>query len=130
MTLSVAVARRNALLNTYGAEFNSGYLRIYSGTVPANADTALGAQVLLGTLTFGATAFGAASNGSMAANAITQDASADASGTASFYRAFKSDGTTVIEQGAVGTSGAELNLNTDAIAAGGPISVSSFTITM
>jgi hypothetical protein len=130
MALSLAVARRNALLDAYGAQFNSGFLRLYSGTVPTDADTALGAQVLLGTLTFGSTAFGAAAAGSMTAAAITQDSAADATGTASFYRAFKTDGTTVIEQGAVGTSGAELNLNTTSIVIGGPIQVSSFVRTM
>ena len=130
MALSVAVDRRNALLTIYGADFNNGLLKIYAGTVPADADTALAAQVLLGTLTFAASAFGAAAAGSMAAAAITQDSAADATGTAAFYRALKSDGTTVIEQGLVGTTGAELNLNTTAIVVGGPIQVSSFIRTM
>jgi hypothetical protein len=35
------------------------------------------------------------------ANAITSDASADATGTATFYRALKSDGTTVVADGGV-----------------------------
>ena len=130
MTLSLAVARRNALLDTYSANFNSGTLVIYAGTPPANADAALSGNTVLGTLTFGATAFAAASAGSATANAITQDSSADATGTATFYRAFKSDGTTVIEQGTVGTSGADLNLNTTSIVTGGPIQVSSFVRTM
>ena len=39
------------------------------------------------------------------ANAITQDSSADATGTASFFRLYKSDGTTCVLQGTVGTSG-------------------------
>ena len=42
---------------------NTGYLRIYDGTQAADANTAVGAQVLLAELRFGATAFGAASNG-------------------------------------------------------------------
>jgi len=132
MTLSVAVAQKNAMLTTYAALFNTGQLKIYDATggVPANADTALGSQVLLGTLTFGATAFPAPSAGSMTANAITQDSSADATGTAAFYRALKSDGTTVIEQGTIGTSGQDLNLNTVSIVIGGPIQVSSFIRSM
>lgn len=130
MSLSIATAVKNATLDTYGANFNNGTLKVYAGTVPTDANTALSGQTLLGTLTFGATAFAAASAGSMSANAITQDSAADASGTATFYRALKSDGTTVIEQGAVGTSGAELNLNTTAIVTGGPILVSSFTRTL
>jgi len=120
----------NTALDAFCANFNSGTLRIYSGTVPATADTALGAQVLLGTLAFAASAFGAAAAKSAAAAAITQDSAADATGTAAFYRAFKTDGATVIEQGSVGTSGADLNLNTVSIVAGGPIQVTAFTKTM
>lgn len=130
MTISITAARANALLDAYAARFNSGQLKIYAGSVPANADAALGGATLLGTLTFSATAFPAASSRSATANAITQDASADATGTASFYRAFESDGTTLIEQGTVGTSGADLNLNTTSIVNGGPIQVSSFVRTM
>ena len=130
MSLSVLVATKNSLLATYGALFNNGTLKVYAGSVPANADAALGSPTLLGTLSMSATAFGAPAAGSMAANAITQDAAADNTGTATFYRALQSDGTTVIEQGAIGTTGAELNLNTTSIVAGGPIQVSSFTRTL
>ena len=49
---------------------NNGYLRIYSGTQPATADTALSSNTLLAELRFGATAFGAASNGVATANSI------------------------------------------------------------
>lgn len=126
MAISITTAIRNALLDAYGANFNNGTLKLYAGSVPADANTALSGQTVLGTLNFGATAFAAASGGSMSANAITQDSSADATGTAAFYRAFKSDGTTVIEQGTIGTSGADLNLNTTSIVAGGPIQVTSF----
>jgi hypothetical protein len=130
MAISILAATRNSLLDTYGALFNSGDLKIYAGSVPANADAALGGATLLGTLTFSATAFPAASAGSITANAITQDAQADATGTASFYRALKSDHSTVIEQGTVGTSGADLNLNTTSIVINGPIQVTSLVRTL
>lgn len=110
-------------------ELNSGYLRIYDGTQPTNADTAIGAQVLLAELRFGATAFAAASNGVAAANAITADSSANATGTASWFRALKSDGTTVIFDGSVGTSGCDLNLNTVSIVSAAEVAVSSFSYT-
>ena len=127
MSISILAAIKGTLLSTYGANFNSGTLVIYAGTPPASADAALSSNPVLGTLTFSATAFAAPSAGSIAANAITQDSSADATGTATFYRAYKSDGTTVIEQGTIGTSGADLNLNTVNIVSGGPIQVTSFT---
>lgn len=100
--LSLLTAIKNALLDTYGANFNSGTIELYSGSVPADCNAALGAAVLMGTGTFGATAFAAAAAGSMSANPITQDGAADASGPASFYRARKSGAGTYIEQGAVG----------------------------
>lgn len=130
MTVTITTARANALLDAYGARFNNGQLKVYAGAVPANADAALGAATLLGTLAFSATAFGAAAARSMAANAITQDSAADATATATFYRAFESDGTTLIEQGTVGAGSGDLSLNTTAIVAGGPIQVTGFTRTL
>lgn len=124
------VARRNAMLDNCLANANSGLLRIYDGTQPTDADTAIGAQVLLAELTMNATAFAGASSGSAAANAITSDSSANAAGTATWFRLLKSDGTTVIMDGSVGTSGANLNLNSVAISSGAAVAVSSFTVTM
>jgi hypothetical protein len=111
---------------------NSGLLRIYDGTQAATADTAVGAQVLLAELTLNATAFGAASNGVATAGAITQDASANAAGTATWFRVLDSGGVDVTDNlfdGSVGTSGADLNLNSVAISAGAAVSISSFTYT-
>ena len=112
---------------------NSGLIRIYSGTEPATATTALSGNTLLAELTFGATSFGAASASGndrvMTANAITQDTAADADGTATFFRVFQSDGTTVVFQGTVGTSGQQLNLSATNIVTGGPVTVTSMTYT-
>ena len=69
-------------LDTGGA----GTIKLYTATIPTNADTALGAQTLLATLTFNATAFGAASSGVATANAIVSDTSADATGTVTWAR--------------------------------------------
>jgi hypothetical protein len=108
---------------------DNGYIRIYDGTQAANANTAVGAQVLLAELRFGATAFGAASNGVATANAITADSSANATGTATWFRALKSDGSTVLFDGSVGTSSADLVLNSTAIQSGAAVSISSLTYT-
>ena len=108
---------------------NSGYIRIYDGTQAATADTAVGAQVLLAELRFGATAFGSGSAGVATANAITADSSANATGTASWFRCLKSDGTTVIYDGSVGTATADLILNTVSIVSGASVSITSLTIT-
>jgi hypothetical protein len=126
----LAVARRNAALDAaLDTVLDAGSLRIYDGTQPTDADTALGAQVLLAQLTLNATAFAAASGGSKAANAITTDSSANATGTAT-WGSFVTSGAVRLFDFSVGTSGANLNLNSVAISSGAAVSVSAFTVTM
>ena len=120
----------NAEANATAALANSGYLRIYDGTQPANADTALSGNTLLAELVMNATAFAAASNGVLTANAITQDSSANASGTATFYRLFKSDGTTALWDDNVATSSAGLVMATTTITAGQIVGVDSLIYTI
>lgn len=111
-----------ALLNTGGA------IDIRTGAQPAAAsDAATG--TLLGTLTLSATAFGASASGTATANAITGDSSADATGTAGWFRAKTAGGVAVID-GSVGTSGADMNLSSVSIVAGGTINVTSWTVTL
>lgn len=125
----VSNAAANAAADALCALLNNGFLRIYDGTQATNADTALGAQVLLAELRYNATAFGAASAGVATANAITSDASANATGTAAWFRALKSDGTTVVFDGSVGTATADLVLNSVAISSGAAVAVSAHTYT-
>lgn len=108
---------------------NTGTIQIYTGTQPANANTAVSTQTLLVTLTFGSTAFGAPSGGVLTANSITAG-TAVATGTATWYRVLESNGTTVVMDGSVATSGANLNLSTTSIVSGVTVSVSSFTHTV
>lgn len=125
------VARRNEMLDAIRDNFNTGKLRIYSGTRPANADTALSGNTLLAELTFGSTAFPAASGGILTANAITSDSSADNTGTATWARCVESDGTTVICDMSVTASGGggEAQFATVSFVSGATISLSSLTIT-
>lgn len=126
MTLGLSTAARNGLLDAITTAIgSSGKLRIYSGTRPATGGTA---TTLLAELPLSATAAAAASSGVLTLNAITNDSSADATGTASWFRVLTSGNTAVID-GDVGTSGSDLNLNTTSIVSGGPVAVSSFTIT-
>jgi hypothetical protein len=107
----------------------SGQLKLYTGTRPTTVDTALSGNTLLATLTCNATAFGAASTGVMTAGAIGS-ATAVATGTATFFRLFKSDGTTAVIDGDVAASGSDLNLaGGPGITSGQTVSVSSFVIT-
>lgn len=134
MPAKLTNAQASRAADAVTARCNNGFLRVYSGTVPATADAALAGNTLLAELTFGATAFGAASNGVATANAIGQDASNNASGLATFFRTFESDGTTVVFQGTVAGTGADLNVTLNGspdanVVAGGTFSVSSLTYT-
>lgn len=112
------------------ALLNSGTLQIYSGGQPALNGALTG--TLLVTLTFGVTAFASstASAGTVTAtaNSITNGTAAN-TGTAGYFALVKSDTTTVVMTGSVGTSGADLNLSTLSIVAGAVVTCTSFTIT-
>jgi hypothetical protein len=134
MALKISTESADAMLGALSTLLNSGKIRIYSGTEPATANTALSGNTLLAELTFGATAFGApTASGAdriITANAITQDSGADATGTATFFRATNAGGTVTYYQGTVGTSGQQLNLTATNIVADGVVSVSSLSITL
>jgi hypothetical protein len=120
----------NAEADALSDLLDNGYLRIYDGSQPTNADTAVGAQVLLAELRFNATASPAASAGVLTFSAFTADSSANATGTAAWFRALKSDGTSVVFDGTVGTGTNDLVLNSTAIQSGAAVSVTSFTLTV
>lgn len=130
-----ARAACDAVVDLVDGGAGAGLLRIYSGTIPADADTALGAQVLLAELTMSDPAFGAAADaapgGRATANAITGDTSANATGTAAFYRLVDSNGTTIVQGSVTATGGGgDLQLNSVAIQSGAAVTVTSFTLTM
>lgn len=127
LNTQMADATVNAQADALSDLLDNGYLRIYDGTQAATADTAIGAQVLLAELRFNATFAPAASGGVLTANAITSDSSANATGTASWFRCLKSDGSTVVMDGSVGTSTSNLILATTSIVAAQVVSCSSFT---
>ncbi|WP_423192988.1 hypothetical protein [Cupriavidus sp. H18C2] len=126
MTIGMSAALRNARLDaiTTAAGANAK-LRLYSGTRPATGGAA---TTLLAELTCGATLAPAASGGVLTLNAITSDTSADASGTATWARLVKSDNTFVMDMD-VGTSGADLNMNSNVISAGAAVAITGATLT-
>jgi hypothetical protein len=130
MALKYSTTLRNAQLDAVTtAVGTSGILRIYSGSRPANVAAAI-SGTLLAECVCNASAFAAAASGGvLTANAIADDSSANASGTASHYRLFRSDGTTAVIDGDVSTSGADLNLDNTSINSGQVVSITSFTIT-
>jgi hypothetical protein len=125
---------RNAMVDaiTTGAGSNAK-IQIYSGSKPATCATGLSGNTKLAELACSSTFAPAASGGVLTVNAISNDAAADATGTATFFRVVTSAGngdtTGVVAQGDVGTSGADLNLNTTSIVANGIVSITSCTFT-
>jgi hypothetical protein len=104
---------------------SNGTLRMYNGSRPATGGAA---TTLLAELTMSATSFAASSGGVLTANAISDDTSADNSGTATWGRLVDSTGAAVCDFD-IGTSGSDLNLNTTTIAAGINVAVTSFVLT-
>lgn len=131
MVAQIAASVRTAEADSTGNLLNNAKIRIYSGSAPADVDSAA-TGTLLAELTMGADAFGAASddgtNATITANAITDDSSADATGTAGYFRVVDSAGTTTRMQGTVtGTGGGgDMELSNTAITAGGVVQCSSF----
>jgi hypothetical protein len=125
------------MLDALTAKFDTGtaaVINIYSGTAPADVDTALSGNTLLAQLTMSGTSFGAATDlapgARITAAAITADSSADATGTATFFRVLTQNAGTPHAQGTVGTATSDLILNTTSITAGSTVSITSMTITL
>ena len=126
MALAYSTTVRNAMLDAItSAAGASALLSIYDGVRPATGGTA---TTLLAQLTCNATFAPAASGGVLTLNSITQDSSANATGTATWFR-ITTSGAAFVLDGNVGTSGSDLNLTTTSIVATQPVSVTSFVIT-
>ncbi len=123
--MSANVALRNKILNDYGAAIGTGTLTIYSGTAPANADTALSGNTALAAHALAG--FAGASSGSMTANAIA-DVTIGGSGTQTPTFARIVSGS-YVEQLTVGTSGAQVIVSSLSYVAGGTSQITSVTIT-
>jgi hypothetical protein len=130
MALGFVTALRNTRLDAITTRQDGGsgaaLLRIYDGSRPATGGTA---TTLLAELTLSDPSASAASSGTLTYSAITADSSANATGTATWFRIVQSDGSTHVMDGSVGTSGSDLNLNTTSIVSGAQVSISSFVLT-
>ena len=132
MSNAVAKAACDAIVDLIDGGAGAGTVKIYTGAQPADPDTAA-SGTLLATLTCSDPAFGAAADGApggvATANSVTDDTSADATGTAGWFRVLDSNSLPILD-GEVGTSGADMNLNSVAITSGATVSITSWTVTM
>lgn len=132
MATRISDAARNAaadgVVDLLDGGAGAGYIELRTGTQPASVATAA-SGTLLATLTLADPAFGAATGGTATAGTITDDSSADATGTAGWFRAYDSAGNAVID-GSAGEAAEDLVLDSASIVAGGTVSISSWTVTM
>lgn len=128
---AAAIAACNAITALLGT---AGKIRIYSGTQPTDPDTGLSGNTLLAELALSNPAFPTAvdntGKATATANTITADSSADATGTATWFRAVTSGNVAVIDGSAGIGSSFDLNLNSDSITIGGNVSISGWTFTV
>jgi hypothetical protein len=126
MSVAVRNARVNSIPTTVGA---SAVLKIFSGAEPADC-AAADPSGLLASITLPATWYAAASSGTGALTG-SWTGSASAAGTAASFRIYDSTGATCHLQGSCSLSGAggDMILTNTNLAAGQPVSVTSFNIT-
>lgn len=101
-------------------------INLYQGAQPANANTAITTQTLIVTVTVPG-AFGTDVDGTLTLG-VTNPGTAVTGGTLQFFRITKADGTTVVMDGSVGTSGADMNFDTTTVAITQQVAISSGTI--
>jgi hypothetical protein len=130
MALQYSVAVRNAQLDAFESTTGaSAVLRILSGSAPANCAAAQTGTVLA-SLSLPSDWMAAAASGSKALAGTWQDTSADATGTAGYFRILDSTGTTCHAQGTITATGGggDMTLDNTSIASGQTVAVTTFTI--
>ena len=144
MTMKISTGLAKSMLDTasFKGSLSGMKLKIYSGTEPATADAALGAAVLLVTISdnggAGALSFEAAAVGNVLEKLSSQtwSGTVGTSGTASFCRlelasdTGASSSTEIRVQGDVGIAGKFLNLSSVALTAAAVQVVDFLSITM
>lgn len=130
ITLATAVASdmADAVIAAASAGAGAPTLKVYTGSKPANVETAV-TGTLLATFTLTDPAAAAAAAG-VATFDFDPDISATvaADGTAGYFRIADSDGTGVLD-GTVGTSGADFNVSSTTWTTGGLVSLTAGTLT-
>lgn len=121
-------AAAKAIVDLIDEDEDPGYIQIRTSTQPSTVADADNGN-LLGTLLFSQPAFLAPDTGSVTADEITSDTSADTSGTAGHFRV-KDGNDNVVLDGTCGLAAADMIFDNNVIVEGGIISVTSFIITV
>lgn len=138
VSAEIALLALDAMLDGLDEGTGAAVIQGRTGAQPADPDAAT-TGTLLFTLVMTDPAFAAASDQAdgtvqAAASTITDDSSADATGTLGYCRvSATNDGATPLDDhidGEAGTSGADFNFNTLSIVSGATVSMSSYTVTL
>ena len=121
-------AHVNAQGDALNAVYNGGKMRLYGGTQPANCDTST-AEAVLVEYTLPSPCFGTSALGVVIANVIA-DVAAALGGTAAWYRVWKSDGTTGLQDGTVGVGTFDLVIDSVTIVQGVTQHINSWSHTI
>ena len=133
MALQLSVAVRNGMLNAIEtAVGTSAKLKLYDLTAGAPENCAAEiAGTVLATLDLPSDWMAAADSGAKAKEGTWADSSADAAGTADYWRLFASDGSTCHAQGTVTATGGggDLTVDNTVLASAQSFTVTAFTLT-
>lgn len=135
MALFFSAPTAHAMLDVITARADAGSgaakIRIFSGTMPVNADTALAGNTLLAELTCTDPCASPSASKTLTLSPITQDSSADASGTATFFRLVDSTNLVIVQGDVTATGGGgALEMNTTSIIAGGPVQITAASFSL
>jgi hypothetical protein len=129
MAVQLSTTVRNARLNSIETTIGtSAVVKIFTGSPPANC-AAADSGTTLATLSLPSDYFNAASSGSMTKLGTWTVASAANTGTAGYFRMYDSAAATCHVQGTVGTSGADMIVNTTSVVSGQSFTINTFTLT-
>lgn len=131
MAIGIVTALRNTTMDAINAAINAGAgagkCRIYNGSRPATGGAA---TTLLAELTLSDPASPGSASGVLTLSAITRDASADATGTATWFRVLDSNNAFVFDGSVTATGGGgDMELINVSLTAGMPVEISSFVLT-
>lgn len=128
MSVQYSTGVRNAQADAKEAEWITGgapVLKIFTGAQPANCAAANTGSELV-SMNLPADPLTAAASGQKTKNG-TWSGTAGGTGTAGHYRIYKNDGTTCVEQGAVGS---DMTIDNTSIATGQTVTVTAYTMTI
>lgn len=132
---TAAIAGCNGIVDTLDGGAAPKF-RIYAGTRPASPDASVGTATLLAEIALNATAvFGNASDANPGGRAslnggTVSDTSANATGTAAWFRATIGTPTNGVISGTVGTATTDAIIDNTSISAGQTVKLTAWTVTV